>query len=121
MLPEALSRRVRIARATRARELFVDGPQLCQAMRHLIEYALATATDEVLFGVREEADAILFTLVCESSDSMPRQSTQLDLGLHLAGRDIPRMGGSLALEHSARGATCIQVTFQRARHGGRPS
>ncbi|HUR28973.1 MAG TPA: hypothetical protein VM509_12360 [Planctomycetota bacterium] len=121
MLPESLCRRVRIARADGARALFVDGPQLCQAMRHLVEYTLATAADEVLFGVREEADAILFTLVSESTDATARQSTQLDLGLHLAGRDIPRMGGSLKLQHSARGATCIQVAFERARHGGQRS
>jgi K+-sensing histidine kinase KdpD len=119
MLPEPLRRRVRVARAEGMRELSVDGPQLCQAMRHLVEYALATAADEVLFGVREEADAIIFTLVSESTDATKRESTQLDLWLHLAGRDIPRMGGSLKLQHSARGATCIQIVFEGAQRGGR--
>ena len=118
MLPEASRSRMRLARACVANNLRVDGPQLCQALRHLADYALATTAGEVLFGARVEQDCVLFTLVGESSNSPASSSIQLDLGLHLAGRDIPRMGGTLTLQHSARGATCIQVSFPHTCVGG---
>jgi hypothetical protein len=100
-----------------AQKLLVDGPQLCQALRHLADYALATTAGELLFGARHEDDAVLFTLVGEDSNTATSESIQLDLGLHLAGRDIPRMGGTLTLQRTARGATCIQVSFQRTWRG----
>ncbi|MEO6711170.1 MAG: hypothetical protein ABI054_04200 [Planctomycetota bacterium] len=119
MLPDPARGRVRLARAEVANNLRVDGPQLCQALRHLADYALATTTGEVLFGARAEHDTVLFTLVGAASESTDQGGVQLDLGLHLAGRDIPRMGGTLTLQRSARGATCIQVLFPRAALQGR--
>lgn len=112
MLPSNLRSRVRLARPSNLQTLRIDGPQLCLALRHLAEYTLATTCGEVLFGAREENGAVLFTLVGEVSQASSYESVQLDLGLHLAGRDIPRMGGALTLQRSARGATCIQVSFQ---------
>ncbi len=119
MLPEAARSRVRLARSNVAQNLSIDGPQLCQALRHLADYTLATTAGEVLFGTRNESDALFFTLVGEASNTTASESIQLDLGLHLAGRDIPRMGGTLTLQRSARGATCIQVSFPRSSLGGR--
>lgn len=113
MLPAALRERVRVARPGGVEMLKVDGPQLCIALRHLAEYALATTRGEVLFGAREELGVVLFTLTGEASPAAPRTSLQVDLSLHLAGRDIPRMGGTLTLQRTARGATCIQVAFPK--------
>ncbi|MBK8180372.1 MAG: hypothetical protein IPK67_16065 [Planctomycetes bacterium] len=117
MLPDPLRNRVRLARPTEAQNLRVDGPQLCIALRHLAEYALATTRGEVLLGAREELGAVLFTLTGEASPEAAAGSLHIDLSLHLAGRDIPRMGGTLTLQRSARGATCIQVAFP-AHAGG---
>jgi signal transduction histidine kinase len=117
MLPQALRSRVRVARPSTTQNLRVDGPQLCIALRHLAEYALATTLGEVLFGAREEDGQVLFTLVGEASPAAASGSLQIDLSLHLAGRDIPRMGGTLALQRSARGATCIQVSFPKHATG----
>lgn len=121
MLPASARSRLRLARPSSARHLRVDGPQLCLALRHLAEYALATTSGEVLFGAREESGTILFTLVGEASPALRVGSVQLDLGLHLAGRDIPRMGGTLTLQRSARGATCIQVAFPNPSRSGEPA
>jgi hypothetical protein len=118
MLPHALRSRVRVARSATGQNLRVDGPQLCIALRHLAEYALATTCGEVLFGAREENDTVLFTLVGDASPAAATGSLQIDLSLHLAGRDIPRMGGALSLQRSARGATCIQVVFPKSSAGG---
>lgn len=111
MLPEATRARVQLARPDEAQTLRVDGPQLCQALRHLADYTLATTAGEMLFGARNEFGAVLFTLVGEASKAASNDSIHLDLGLHLAGRDVPRLGGTLNLQRSARGATCIQVSF----------
>ena len=111
MLPEQARSRMRLARPTCVLPLRVDGPQLCMALRHLADYTLASTCGEVLFGARQELGSLLFTLVGEASPKTAENSVQLDLGLHLAGRDIPRMGGSLTLQRSSRGATCIQVAF----------
>ncbi len=119
MLPQASRSRVRLARPAHATTIQIDGPQLCLALRHLAEYTLATSLGEVLFGAREENGAVLFTLVGEACPTGMHESVQIDLGLHLAGRDIPRMGGSLTLQRSARGATCIQVSFQPDSLGGK--
>jgi hypothetical protein len=113
MLPEASRKRVRLARPSSVIGLRVDGPQLCMALRHLADYALAFTSGEVLFGARLELDALLFTLVGEAIEHCSGNPVQLDLGLHLAGRDLPRMGATLTLQRSARGATCIQVAFPR--------
>jgi len=121
MLPETVRSKVSLARSGGVQELFVDGPQLCQSLRHLVEHAAATTSNEVLFGARADGDAVLFTLVSETCGAAVQVSTQLDLGLQLAFRDIPRMGGSLTLQHSAQGATCIQVRFARQPRGGRRS
>lgn len=111
MLPEEPRSRLRVARPASSLSLWVDGPQLCMAMRHLADYCLASSCGEVLFGARAEHDALLFTLVGEALEQDTSPSVQLDLGLHLAGRDIPRMGGTLTLQRTARGATCIQIAF----------
>jgi len=111
MLPAGPRARVRLARPASALSLRVDGPQLCMALRHLADYCLASTCGELLFGARAEHDALLFTLVGEALERDASPSVQLDLGLHLAGRDIPRMGGTLTLQRTARGATCIQIAF----------
>ena len=120
MLPEAARTRLRLARPASVQHLWADGPQLCQSLRHLAEYALATPTGEVLLGAREEGDTALFTLVGEDSNSKVNRASgavQLDLGLHLASRDIPRMGGTLTLQRTSRGATCIQVSIPVSLRG----
>lgn len=111
MLPQEMRARVRLARPASALDLRVDGPQLCMALRHLADYCLASSCGEVLLGARAEHGALLFTLVGEALEQVSNHSVQLDLGLHLAGRDIPRMGGTLTLQRTARGATCVQIAF----------
>lgn len=114
LVPEALRGRLRVARPDSSITIDVDGPTLCLALRHLAEYTLANSGGDVLFGAREEDGSVLFTLVGEADAARDRDSVQLDLGLHLAGRDIPRMGGTLTLQRSPRRATCIQVALPAA-------
>jgi K+-sensing histidine kinase KdpD len=98
--PEQRSR-VLLAVESGRQRLFVDGPCLSSTLSHLIEAGLCETSHPVLVSARSSAGRPVFSIVYvarTNSSNGARSSPRL--GLQLARREIQRMGGDVALQHS---------------------
>lgn len=102
----------------------IDGPLLATSLASLAQGALESAPGNVLLQVRREGSATIFTFVqADAGDVYEPQSVGLErpdtdaslaVRLTVARRDIARMGGSLRVQHTARGLTCVSVALPDA-------
>ncbi len=118
-LPPALRPRVQYAQASRSAALLVDGPLFSSSIGHLLWAALDSTRDAVLLQVRAEPQRALFAVVQGDADGSfdpaafvldgTPDETATAVRLAVARRDIERMGGTLRVQHTARGLTCVTV------------
>jgi len=103
--------RLQLAYPPRGAAFTVDGPLLINCLSSLAQGALESAPGNLLLQARRERELVVFTFVLAGAPSGERSSCDASpaMRLEVARRDIARMGGSLCVQHTARGLTCIGV------------
>jgi hypothetical protein len=109
--------RLQIAYPPRGEAFTVDGPLLVNCLSSLAQGALESAPGNLLLQARRERELVVFTFVLAGELRRERSSSDASLALRLdvARRDIARMGGSLCVQHTARGHTCVSVLLPDRR------
>ena len=117
--------RLQLAHPGRGAALDVDGPLLATSLSSLAQGALASAAGNLLLQARRDGAAVVFTFVQADAGVVyepeavelerPETDAALAVRLTVARRDIARMGGSLRVQHTARGLTCVSVALPDAR------
>ena len=112
--------RVILARVESTGNLRTDPTLLAGGLRRVIENALEATSDQILLTVRQRAGETIFSVIDRSPASFdadqaitPFLSTKknhLGLGLALTQRDLGLVGGSLCLDRTQLGDTCVVVT-----------
>lgn len=124
-LPHAQRSRLQLAHPGRGAALDVDGPLLATSLASLAQGALESAPDSLLLQARRDGTAAVFTFVQAGAGDvyepgavgLERGETDAALAVRLtvARRDIARMGGTLRVQHTARGLTCVSVSLPDGR------
>jgi signal transduction histidine kinase len=112
--------RVILARVEATGNMHTDPTLLASGLRRVIENALEATADQILLTVRQRAGETVFSVIDRSSEpfdaglaTTPFLSTKknhLGLGLALTQRDLGLVGGSLRLDRTNLGDTCVVVT-----------
>ena len=112
-----LRRRVWLALESDSQALMIDGPVAVRALAALLEKAARRPAAEVLLHSHQEHGATVFAIVddlaqcdpghLEASWSPTHEAE--DIELILAGRDIRRLGGELAVHETSPTHCCVMV------------
>lgn len=123
--------RVTLARIEADGRLFTDPEILARGLRRVVENALEAARDQVLVTVRQQRGATSFCVIDDAirpfeaeEPAAPFRSTKanrLGLGLTLTERDLALVGGSLRLDRTRLGDTCVLVTVPDRYTGPSPN
>jgi K+-sensing histidine kinase KdpD len=123
-LAPAQRARLQLAHPGRGAALEVDGPLLATSLASLAQGALESAPGNLLLQARRDGETVVFTFVQADAGDVyeplavelerPETDAALAVRLTVARRDIARMGGSLRVQHTARGLTCVSVALPGA-------
>lgn len=124
-LRPAQRNRLQLAHPGRGAALDVDGPLLASSLSSLAQGALESAPGNLLLQARRDGETVVFTFVQADAGDVyepetvalerPETDASLAVRLTVARRDIARMGGSLRVQHTARGLTCVSVSLPGSR------
>lgn len=116
-LRPGLRRRVWLALESDSEALMIDGPVAVRALAALLERAAQRPSAEVLLHSHQEHGATVFAIVDDLTQCDPGHleaswsstPTAEDIELVLAGRDISRLGGELAVHETSPTHCCVMV------------
>ena len=116
-LQPGLRRRVWLALESDSEQIMIDGPVAMRALAALLESAARRPAAEVLLHSHQENGATVFAIVDDLAQCDPGHLEGLwsptrsaeDVELVLAGRDILRLGGELAVHETSPTHCCVMV------------